>query len=150
MEVENQVLLMNDKEFLRDETVSVLIDKPKSIDQMVKVSESFSEKQNLINDFESMVINDLFGDWLQMEDMDQPGMTIAEAIIKEEILNNGQQQNIGNNVVLEDKNKTLDENLPIVVENSEQKVEKVKEENHHHLTSHKRAYTKGYSMQIIL
>ena len=50
---------------------------------------------------------------------------------------------------MKDKNKTLDENIQIDVKNSEQKVEEVKEENHHHLISYKREYIRSYFMQII-
>lgn len=42
---------------------------------MVKVSESFPEKQALSNDFESMVANELFYKWLPIEDTGHPGMT---------------------------------------------------------------------------
>ena len=62
-----------------------------------------------------MVANELFDKWSPMEDTGHPKMTIAKVVIREEILNNVKQQNIGKNVVLEDKNGTLDENLPIAL-----------------------------------
>ena len=102
------------------------------------------------NDFENMVTNDLLSNWLPIENARQPKTTIAKVVIKEEILNNGKKQSIWKNVVLEDKNRTLDKDLPMVVENSEKKIETVKEENYHYLNSHKSAYTKSYFMQIIL
>jgi hypothetical protein len=67
VETRNQALLMGDKEFL-----SIEIMDDKSIDQIVEVSGSFLEKKNMFNDFESMVTNKLFSEWLPMVGTSQP------------------------------------------------------------------------------
>lgn len=88
--------MMKYKELLKQEQEveagSILLDKSKTVVAAMDVIDSLSEKQNLSNEYETVMTNKLFSEWLSRESIVHPRTSIEEIVMTEEIMINEQQQ----------------------------------------------------------
>ena len=82
----------------------------------LKVSDSLSANQNLLIDYENVKANELFSKWIPIESEDHLGVSVAESIMKNEILINEQQNYVKEEIVLKDNDTFLSEGFWNIVE----------------------------------
>lgn len=108
-------VMLRDKEFVKlgqeDDTEIVVIDP--------KVNDALSENQNLLIDYENKIANKMFSEWMPIESEDQPRVSIAESVMKEEILIDEQQNYVKGDIVLKGNERDLNGKLKNTAEGCE-------------------------------